>query len=551
MSYKVLARRWRPQRFTDLIGQDVIVQTLKNALQQKKTGHAYLFCGIRGVGKTTIARLMAMALNCEQSTEQAEPCGSCASCKAIIEGATLDVLEMDAASHTGVDDIRELMDSVRYPPVTLRHKVYIIDEAHMLSKSAFNALLKTLEEPPEHIVFILATTEADRLPITVRSRCQRFDLRCLGVEEIQHYLKHVLQQENIDAHDQALFEVARAAQGSVRDALSLTERVMAFSGHIHMEDVRQSLGLLADTYRCQLSDHIFSGQSEDAVLCLRDIANQGHSLHNSLQSLSELWHQLACTMISPSLIERELDEQTRTWLSQWKTRWTHPQLDMRYQVLIRGFADLHLMDERCGAEMLVMRLAGLQLLDGSQKAITPVEKPQLNTQDQTIQPKEKPESKPPVHIATPPPAIVLEASPSAIKEEPAPKQLKAQDIKVPHQWEEALQAYSQVKPGLAAQLEQVSYDDDGTTIHLALSGHLQRMIGAEERKNFETWFKRPIQWQAQHKKSVDSVSVQRQKRQQQQKEQRYKEAEENPHIQKIKQELGGRIIAVHPSGQEI
>ncbi|MDQ6961239.1 MAG: DNA polymerase III subunit gamma/tau [Mariprofundaceae bacterium] len=564
MSYKVLARRWRPQRFNDLIGQDVVVQTLQNALQQKKTGHAYLFCGIRGVGKTTLARLMSMALNCEQSKKKAEPCGSCASCHAITEGSTLDILEMDAASHTGVDDIRELMDNVRYPPVNLRNKVYIIDEAHMLSKSAFNALLKTLEEPPEHIVFILATTEAEKLPVTVRSRCQRFDLRCLSIEEIQAYLKKVLHTENIDAQDQALFEIARAAQGSVRDALSLTERVMAFAGHVHLKDVQQSIGLLADIYRCRLSDHIFQGQSEKAILCLRDIANQGHSLHTSLQSLSELWHQLACTMISPNLVEREVDSQTRTWLTKWQGCWTHPQLDMRYQVLIRGFADLHLMDERCGAEMLVIRLAGLQLLDASQSPIeqdipthktatkitTPSQQsPQVHPQEvvaKTVTPTKEAITK-----KEPSPAITLDLSPPSTQTITKPQQLQAEDIKAPHNWEEALQAYSRIKPGLAAQLEQVAYDDDGTSIHLALSGHLQRMIGSEERKNFEAWFQRPLQWQAQHQKKVDSVSVQRQKRQQQEEEKRYRDAEENPHIKKITQKLGGRIIAVHPPGQEI
>jgi len=543
MSYKVLARRWRPQKFANLVGQDVVVRTLQNALKQQKIGHAYLFCGIRGVGKTTLARLMAMALNCESPTTDAEPCGTCHTCQAIGNGSTLDILEMDAASHTGVDDIRELMDSVRYPPVNLRHKVYIIDEAHMLSKSAFNALLKTLEEPPQHIVFILATTEAEKLPITVRSRCQRFDLRCLSIKEICDHLRTVLQHENIDNQESALFEIARAAQGSVRDALSLTERVMAFSGHIHLEDVRQSIGLLADEYRCRLSNHIFQGKAADAVLCLRDIASQGHSLTTSLHSLSELWHQLACVMVSPELLEIEVDTQTQQWLEQWKVNWTYSQLDMRYQVLIHGIKDLHLVDERCGTEMLVMRLAGLQLLDtiNSEKTTnTDLKKTKEPTVKSTKQGIVKEKSTPTQNDVK----ATKQAQPKVILPQPdAP-------LPPPHHWEEALQAYSSIRPGIAAQLEQVSYDDDGQTVHLALPSHLQRLIGADERKKFETWFKRPIQWQANHQKKVDSVSQQRNKRIKKQEEQRYREAEENPHIQHILQTLGGHIVEVHPARKE-
>ena len=207
MSYLVLARRWRPKQFSDLVGQDVVVRTLQNALAGQSLAHAYLLTGIRGVGKTTIARLMAMAVNCSNA-KNGEPCTECEACTSIMQGNNLDVQEMDAASHTGVDDIREILDGVRYPPASLKYRVYIIDEAHMLSKNAFNALLKTLEEPPSHVLFILATTEIEKLPITVRSRCQRFDLRRLGVDEITSYLEEVLGREQVQFELPALHAIA-------------------------------------------------------------------------------------------------------------------------------------------------------------------------------------------------------------------------------------------------------------------------------------------------------------------------------------------------------
>ena len=294
MSYLVLARRWRPQRFSDLVGQDVVVHTLKNALQSGNLAHAYLLCGIRGVGKTTIARLMAMAVNCEQP-DQGEPCGSCSACQGISTGANLDVQEMDAASHTGVDDVREILDGVRYPPNSLKTKVYIIDEAHMLSKSAFNALLKTLEEPPARVMFILATTESEKLPVTVRSRCQRFDLRRLGQGEISDYLAHVFAEEKVAADENAVAAIAQAADGSVRDALSLAERVFAYnSDKLSLDSVHAALGMVGGTLSRSLSGHIFEGRTDQALLSLRQGIAGGHAPRSILQELGRIWQSLAC-----------------------------------------------------------------------------------------------------------------------------------------------------------------------------------------------------------------------------------------------------------------
>ena len=362
MSYLVLARRWRPQQFSDLVGQDVVVRTLKNALATGNMAHAYLLCGIRGVGKTTIARLMAMAVNCEQPAD-GEPCGRCRSCRGIADGSNLDVQEMDAASHTGVDDVREILDGVRYPPASLKTRVYIIDEAHMLSKSAFNALLKTLEEPPAHVLFILATTESDKLPITVRSRCQRFDLRRLGLAEIAAYLTHVFAQESISADVDAIAAIARAADGSVRDALSLSERVLAYTGkQVSLKDVDAALGQVGVARIRALSHAVFAGHAFEAVEQLRQASNTGHGARTLLQELARLWHQLACLQVDQALLGEEADVEQRQWLQQYRDGLTGPALDLRYQVLLAGMRDLSLVDERMGAEMVLMRLCGLNAI---------------------------------------------------------------------------------------------------------------------------------------------------------------------------------------------
>ena len=575
MSYLVLARRWRPQRFSALVGQEVVARTLKNALAGNSLAHAYLLTGIRGVGKTTIARLMAMAVNCQQPAA-GEPCGACAPCQNIAKGSSLDVQEMDAASHTGVDDIREILDSVRYPPVSLPCKVYIVDEAHMLSKSAFNALLKTLEEPPPNVLFILATTEVEKLPITVRSRCQRFDLRRLGAEELVAHLSHILQTEGVGFEEAALQAIARAADGSARDALSLTERVLAYSpSFLREEDVRQALGLVGGEALLRLSNAILAGDASEAVTLLRSGMGGGHSGRSLLTALSELWHQLACLTVDAALLAETPSAAQRAWLEQHAGRWSLAAIDLRYQILLHGLRDLPLLDERRGSEMIVMRLALLHLLDdaiAAAPAIPPIARqPIAPPPRESVQflPPPFPAASPPLNIpspspaapppmvaavpATPPPAPEPELTPKA---EPEPEQ----DLPL-HQpdeapgrncrnWEEAVEGYRKLRIGIAAMLENVVCIEFGDKrVRLALDRHLERAITPPERLAFIEWLGREIYWEAKSDDGEGESLTQSRRRKAEAEERRlWQQAESDPHVGLIAEGVGAKLVKVLPPG---
>jgi DNA polymerase III subunit gamma/tau len=266
MSYQAMARRWRPRRFEDMVGQEHVARTLRNALVRGHLHHAFLFTGTRGVGKTTSARILARMLNCQEADAEIRPCGKCESCLEIEKGASMDVLEIDAASHTGVDDVRELREQLKYAATHGRYRVVILDEVHMLSKAAFNALLKTLEEPPPHVVFILATTEVHKVPQTILSRVQRYDFRRLTPQQVRDRLAYICKEDGIDAETEALEIVALRADGSMRDGLSLFDQVYAFAGErIAAEDVRRTLGVPDHASHTRLVEHLAAGSVAGAV----------------------------------------------------------------------------------------------------------------------------------------------------------------------------------------------------------------------------------------------------------------------------------------------
>ena len=362
--YVVLARKYRPQNFEDLLGQDALVQTLTNAIQNNRLHHAYILTGIRGVGKTTTARLIARALNCigpdGKGGPTIHPCGECDNCKAIAAGRHIDVMELDAASHTGVDDIRELLDSVRYAPTNARYKVYIIDEVHMLSKGAFNALLKTLEEPPEHVKFIFATTEIRKVPVTILSRCQRFDLQRLTVETLHQLFSKILKNENIPAEAEALEIIAKAADGSARDGLSLLDQAIVLSNaDIKIDVVKRMLGLADRSQTLALFEKLIKGDME-AVL--KDIAVQyknGATPMIILQDLINITHDVAKVKIIPTELDAtslsEIEKQTFASLS---TTCSLAVLSKIWQMLVKGISEINLAPSSVEAlEMILLRVA--------------------------------------------------------------------------------------------------------------------------------------------------------------------------------------------------
>ncbi|MGL5783960.1 MAG: DNA polymerase III subunit gamma/tau [Alphaproteobacteria bacterium] len=309
--YRVLARAYRPQQFSDVIGQETTVLLLKNGLQQQKLGHGFIFTGIRGVGKTTLARLVAKALNCTaDKTSSVEPCGICESCQALAQGRHFDIIEMDAASHTGVEDMREVIEASRYRALAGRYKIFIIDEVHMLSKSAFNALLKTLEEPPAHVKFLFATTEIQRVPATILSRCLRFDLRRIQPAALQAYLEQVCEKERVTVDAEALRALAHAADGSVRDALSLLDQAILMAQgdeetsalpHISFQAVQTMLGLVDRKPFLELFNHMLQGQVEETLRLSRELYQSGADPLLLLEDLLDLSHQLSLHKAAPSL----------------------------------------------------------------------------------------------------------------------------------------------------------------------------------------------------------------------------------------------------------
>lgn len=355
MSHQVLARKWRPKSFETLVGQPHVVRALSNALDQKRIHHAYLFTGTRGVGKTTLARIIAKSLNCETGIT-AKPCGVCHACTEIDKGRFVDLLEVDAASNTQVDAMRELLENAQYAPTVGRFKVYIIDEVHMLSKSAFNAMLKTLEEPPEHVKFILATTDPQKVPVTVLSRCLQFNLRQIASATILEHLKHILEQENIPYEIPGLQLIARAAEGSMRDALSLTDQAIAYGNQaINEADVRGMLGAIDQTYLIEIIQAIVEENGAKLIEVAKDMEARSISFEAALNDLAKLLHQVAIAQAVSNSISHDLPEKDA--LLDLAQTISADKLQLYYQIALLGGRDISLApDEYAGFTMSLLRM---------------------------------------------------------------------------------------------------------------------------------------------------------------------------------------------------
>ena len=411
MAYQVLARKWRPKTFADLVGQEHVVKALRNALDEGRLHHAYLLTGTRGVGKTTIARILAKSLNCENAVH-GEPCGQCESCTQIDSGRYVDLLEIDAASNTGIDNIREVLENAQYAPTAGKYKVYIIDEVHMLSKSAFNAMLKTLEEPPEHVKFILATTDPHKVPITVLSRCLQFVLRNMTTQQVAEHLAHVLDRENVPYQPQALQLLGRAAAGSMRDALSLLDQAIAMgSGKVAEQDVRQMIGAVDKQYLFELLEGIINQNGEALLEKAQEMSARAIGFDSALAELAMLLQRLALIQTIPSALAN--DDPERETLQRLSQALSGEQIQLYYQCAIHGKQDLPLApDEYAGFVMTLLRMLAFAPLAASGcDTQSQIEHTDLHSDHQKAEAEKKPFQLPKSEpIAAP--AVEKEAVPS-------------------------------------------------------------------------------------------------------------------------------------------
>ena len=366
MSYQVLARKWRPKDFGSLVGQEHVVRALRHALEQKRLHHAYLFTGTRGVGKTTLARILAKCLNCETGITP-QPCGKCSACTEIDAGRFVDLLEVDAATNTRVDEMRQLLDTAQYAPSRARYKVYVIDEVHMLSTSAFNAMLKTLEEPPEHLKFILATTDPQKIPVTVLSRCLQFNLKQMPPAGIAGHLATVLAQEKIEFEKEALSLIARAAAGSMRDALSLLDQAIAHgAGRVSARSVADMLGAIDQGFLLRLIDAVAAQDAAAAAGIAGEMQERSLSYDTALADLAELLLRVALAQAAPAALDE--DAADRAAIVALAGRLDAELVQLYYQIALQGREDLPLApDEHAGFLMTVLRMLAFRPEGGAGK----------------------------------------------------------------------------------------------------------------------------------------------------------------------------------------
>ena len=355
MSYQVLARKWRPANFKEMVGQEHVLQALMNALDSDRLHHAYLFSGTRGVGKTTIARIFAKSLNCDTGISS-EPCGTCSSCLEVDQGRSVDLIEIDAASRTGVDDMRELLDNVQYAPTRGRFKIYLIDEVHMLSRHSFNALLKTLEEPPPHIKFLLATTDPQKVPVTVLSRCLQFNLKRMSRMQIQSHLQFLLDEEKISTEPAALSLIASAADGSMRDGLSLLDQAIAYgAGSVLQASAESMLGAISKDYLLKIFDALVQQDAAAIIAEARNIISNNPDYQRVCAEMIALLQQMALFKADAGI---DLDDDMfGEKIAELCAQWSMEEIQLYYQIMLQGRQDLKISpDDAAGFEMLMLRL---------------------------------------------------------------------------------------------------------------------------------------------------------------------------------------------------
>ncbi|GGX82836.1 DNA polymerase III subunit gamma/tau [Litchfieldella qijiaojingensis] len=442
MSYQVLARKWRPRTFHELVGQEHVQRALVNALDQGRLHHAYLFTGTRGVGKTTLARILAKCLNCtakgdDESAVTSTPCGQCQSCRAIDDGRFVDLIEVDAASRTKVEDTRELLDNVQYAPTQGRYKVYLIDEVHMLSGHSFNALLKTLEEPPPHVKFLLATTDPQKLPVTVLSRCLQFTLKNMPPERIVEHLSRVLEAENVAFDESALWLLGKAADGSMRDALSLTDQAIAFGqGEVRHRDVAAMLGTLDHRHLLALVEALAEVDAGRVLAEVASLAEQGPDFAGVLDDLVGVLHRLAIAQMVPDALDNGHGD--RDTLLTLASRFTAEDIQLYYQIGLQGRADMeHAPDARTALEMTLLRMLAFRPRGVPKPAQTPLPLKATPTPAKTATTSSsESESEPPGQNDATEPRSVMENAPQAAEENPAPETLvAAEPMPEPPPWE--------------------------------------------------------------------------------------------------------------------
>ena len=450
MSHQVLARKWRPRFFREMVGQEHVLQTLINALDHDRLHHAYLFTGTRGVGKTSVARILAKCLNCEQGVSS-EPCGECGSCQEIAEGRSIDLLEVDAASRTKVEDTRELLDNVQYAPTRSRYKVYLIDEVHMLSTSSFNALLKTLEEPPPHVKFLLATTDPQKLPATVLSRCLQFNLKNMSAELIVGHLQQVLEQEKVSFEEPALWLLGRVANGSMRDALSLTDQAVAFgSGKLTESDVRSMLGTVDLSFVYALAEAVAARDAAAALATVEDMSEHAPDYGGSLQELASLMHRVAVAQMVVDAVDNNFGDAEQ--VKELAARVTAEDAQLYYQFAVTGRRDLGLApDLRSGFEMALLRMIAFRpaaVIDDSLQAddlqavatdsagegAAPAKKPEPEAVASVTVPEPEPEPEPETQTCTP----ITEAEPENLTPAPDSEPMTSTVVPEPGRWAEFL-----------------------------------------------------------------------------------------------------------------